>query len=1695
MKRILLLLFTALMLTTTTRAQLYNNEWIDYNKTYYKFKLKFTGLCRISQPTLAALGLGAVNADHFQLWRNGQQVPVYTSVQGASLGASDFIEFWGEQNDGKPDLPMYREVDYAIGNKYSLQTDSSTYYLTVNSAGGNLHLMPTTNNVAGNTLPVEPFFMHTEGRYYRDKINSGRSEIVGDSYTYSSSYDMAEGWTSSDIGAMGTLSHSFTNLNAYTGAVPAPAPVLKINSAGNAVNPRYYRVKLNNDSIYGQTVNYYDYNRANIQLTTAQISGGTANIDITNVCNTAAVDRMVISQTELVYARQFNFGGATNFNFELPANAVGNYLEIAGFTHGGTAPVLYDLTNGKRYVGDITNPSLVKVALQGSATSRKLLLVSQAHGFTAIGPLQQRNFVNYATAANQGDFLMITHAALVNGSGANPVEDYRMYRSSAAGGGYNAKVYMIDQLIDQFGYGIAQHPLSIRNFLRWARVNYSIPLKNILLIGKGVSYNVYRVFEGVPDLAKLDLVPTFGYPASDILLSAEGGSSIPKTPIGRISVINKEELAAYLNKVKEFENVQQNVSSPIIEDMAWRKNIVHVTGASDDITTAILQTANEGFRRIIEDTLYGGKVYSFSKSSSESVQQLNGSQLSGLFEKGLGIITYFGHSSASTLEFNLDNPQNYNNPGKYPIMIVMGCNAGNFYSYNIARLSTKETISERYVLAPQRGSVAFLASTHLGIVHYLDIYNTRNYQSISYRNYGATIGEIMDDAIVRVFASTTENDFYARFQCEQFTLHGDPALKYYHSEKPDYAIEDQLVKISNSFISVADMEFTINASFANLGKAPSKNIVIRMKRIFPDNTDETRYDTIPGIRYLDSIQYLVQIRETRDKGLNKFEFTIDPNNEVDELYETNNTIVKEIYIYEDEIRPAYPYNFSIVNEQNPVLIASTANAFAEVRNYIMEMDTTELFNSPVKITRTTTAAGGIVEIPSGATFTDSTVYYWRIAQAVPTGDTIWNVSSFTYIDGTDKGFNQAHLYQHLKSTRTNISLDSTSRRWEFHDKTNYIFLRNGVYPYTSGDAAFYAGTINDVHGIINPGCNYDEIMINVIDPVTIEAMKNDYTLPGSFGLYESIKATCAGGREYAFQYFLSDTAWRRRAKNFLENVVPDGHIVIIRSNANFSPTGNTYSPVWKNDQSYWGAGNSLYHTLYNQGFAGIDSFYKPRSFIFIYKKNGQSEIPPYWAVSDSIFDGITGSLVLHAPDSVGYITSPLLGPAKAWNTLKWKGSSLDSDTTIDKPTLDIYGVTNTGVETLLFTEIPNSQQEVDLSSVDVTENPFLKIRMRNADHLHHTAYQLKSWTVTYDPVPEGAIAPNIYFTTKDTVEVGEPFNFGIAFKNISKVDFDSVKVKLTITDKDNRSVNVDVPNQKKLLVGDTIKLNVEVPTTSLSGHNTIFVNFNPDFHQPEHYLTNNFAFRKLFVRPDSLAPLMDVTFDGVHILNRDIVSAKPDIVIKLKDEAKWMRLDDSTLFNIQVKYPDQSLKRFFFLNNNDTLRLIPADQTPGTDNTASINFNPYFTQDGEYELLVSAKDRSDNSAGAIAYRVAFQVFNKPMISNMLNYPNPFTTSTAFVFTITGSQVPQNIRIQVLTITGKVVREITKDELGPLHIGRNITEFKWDGTDQYGSKLANGIYLYRVITNLNGKSLDKFKGEGDNTDKYFNNGYGKMYLMR
>mgnify|MGYP001586037580 FL=1 len=67
-----------------------------------------------------------------------------------------------------------------------------------------------------------------------------------------------------------------------------------------------------------------------------------------------------------------------------------------------------------------------------------------------------------------------------------------------------------------------------------------------------------------------------------------------------------------------------------------------------------------------------------------------------------------------------------------------------------------------------------------------------------------------------------------------------------------------------------------------------------------------------------------------------------------------------------------------------------------------------------------------------------------------------------------------------------------------------------------------------------------------------------------------------------------------------------------------------------------------------------------------------------------------------------------------------------------------------------------------------------------------------------------------------------------------------------------------------------------------------------------------------------------------------------------------------------------------------------------------------------------------------------------------------------------------------------------DEIGAVRIGRNITDYYWDGTDEFGDRLANVVYLYRVIAKINGEDIEKRES---GADAYFKKGFGKMYLMR
>ena len=1691
MKKILLTP-VVLLLVLTGYSQL-NNSWIDYSKTYYKFKLAKDTLCRLNQPVLVAAGLGNVPAENFQLWRNGKEVRMYTSVPTGILGSSDYLEFWGEMNDGKPDKPLYRNPDYQLCDKYSLETDTATYFLTVNPAGGNLRYTSAANNTAGNVLPADPYFMRRIETHYRQQINKGYAAVIGE-YVYSSAYDIGEGWTSNDAAPCCAVSKDLQNLNRYA-AGPANSVTLTVSAAGNALYTRDLVSRFYNTVVLQSPMPYFNYHKDTIRNLPLSLLASPANLPVTVGGNSSnANDRIVVSCFSVTYPATFNFNNEKNFYFELKNNAAGNFLVITNFNSNGIAPILYDYNNSKRYIGDISTPGQVKFALPASAdTLRKFNLISQdVSNINLVTSLSSKTFLNFANAGNQGDYLIISNPVLYNnGTGVNYVDLYRQYRSSLTGGGFNAKIINIDELNDQFGFGIKKHPSAIRDFIQYASQQFNPTPKYVFLIGRGLSYIDYTANQANPISDQLDLVQTFGWPASDVLLSCVPGTNVPLIPIGRLGAINGSEVGTYLDKMKQYEQVQQSTVQTIA-NKAWMKNMLHTIGGSDSTENADFLIYMNGYKAIAQDTLFGAHVETFSKTSVSTIEQQQSQRISELFQEGLSYIKYFGHSSANELAINLNYPENYQNDGKYPFMHVSGCTVGNFFTFSLNRVAGYNgmSLSEKYIFLDHKGSIGFLGSTHFGIAPFLNYYNTSLHIDFCQGMYGNTIGNQIKHTLQNLGGNPGSLDFYTRIHLEEVNLHGDPALRINSFAKPDYVIEDQLVKFTPNIITVADNNFKVDVKYMNIGRAIRDSIRVSVKQKLPNDTIRVLYNqVVPATLYLDSLSLTVPINPITDKGLNKLIVTLDVDSRIDELSEMNNTLTKDFYIFEDELRPISPYNYSIVNQQNITFYGSTANPLSGQRQYVMEIDTTELFNSAFRKTYNTNGTGGVIQFsPSNITFTDSTVYYWRTSTVPTSGNNyIWNNFSFIYLANSTAGFNQSHYFQYQKNSYNNLRLDNdrvmryTTRPIEFNVKT-------AIYPASNQgpDYSIRNDGILVMEGFYAPfAANTEGLRFYIVDTVTQKVWVNQDN--GVSGQYGSVRPVPINNtvKPGWFQFKIETRDQRNTVRDFLNNIVPAGHYVVL-TNCPASPF--THFPnEWMNDTLVNGSGNSLYHVLKNAGFSLIDSVNTHKPYVFVYKKGTPGAVQQTLGVNPT--DKLDVSFHTVGNHLSGDVTSDKLGPAQQWGSLHWRGTSLETPTA-DSVSVEVYGVTAAGATDLLATVRP--AVDTSLSWINAQVYPYLKLKMVNTDSIKATPEQLRYWRVNATYIPEGAVAPNILFVMKDTVDQGEVVDFKLAFKNISQTNFaDSMRFSFVITDRNNVPHSINLPKGKVLISGDTLQVAYKIDTKNYPGANTIFVDVNPNNAQLEQYHFNNILFKDLYVKPDNYNPLLDVTFDGVHILNKDIVSARPHILVNLKDESRFMALADTSLIKVQVRYPDGSLRNYSF---GDSLRFTPANLSGGS-NTATIDFLPYFPEEGEYELIVSGKDVVGNIAGALDYHVTFTVITKAMISNLLNYPNPFTTSTAFVFTITGSEVPQNIRIQVLTITGKVVREITIDELGPLHVGRNITEFKWDGTDMYGAKLANGVYLYRVLTNLNGKSLDKYKAEGDKTDKFFTKGYGKMVIIR
>lgn len=1685
MRKLLLIVF--LLQSVLTFSQPYGNEWVNASQPHFKCKIAQEGVYRISyqvvNDALAAQGISLASIDprNFQMFARGEEICFYLGGEADGIfDQNDFIEFYATPNDGRFDDGLYFEDPLQNGNPYhSMFNDTIWYFLTWNNSINNARMtLESDINFSGYTL--SPYI-------WRDEIDE-----LHDTYYYGRSFNQTGGTTSPlYTGGEGLYGYyfdagwtdSFWNLSTQYRYAAGPDAEIELSLVGLSQDNKNLHIEGPGISI-DTVMELYNSYRYNFTVPTSTLGANTSNFTF-SINNTPAnfAYRALVGYAKIRYPQTPNLGGITDGKFLVDDNPnyptqVKSRVQLTGYTQ--STPRVYDLTNCKR-ISVAGNPGSYQFLIPDNGALKECYITSEtiisSNSITELEPAGSNGspfFTDFNALDPATDYFAIGHPSMYD-----EVQAYANYRDVS---GYTALGIDVNELYAQFGWGIEKHPLAIRKFADWALGNLTAP-QGIFLIGKSVS-SILAI--GNPDVFAETLVPTFGYPPSDNLFTSYlgVGTFYEETgiPIGRLAATSPQQVTDYLTKMQEYE---------ALGNEPWMKDALHFSGGGVQSEVEELRAYMDSYKDILEDTLFGGSVQTFQKTSSAPFQITQVDSIIELINAGIQLTNFFGHGSAVGFDVSIDHPSIFGNDnGKYPFMIANSCYAGDIHQPSTVPMS----ISENWVLEPQGGALGFLSTIGPGNKVYLNNYCKRLYQSISYGEYGNSVGWQIKRTI-RVNAQP--NNDVTRIHNLEYTLHGDPAHNITTRLLPDLEVNQQSIWFEPEEITTEMADFEMNIKIRNLGAAFADSFIVEIRRQLPNGI--TDFDTSivhPPVYFLDTLTVFIPVDLIDGLGINTLCVTLDHSSAIDELLETNNDVCVNVNVISPDLVPIWPYKFAVIPDQGPTLKCSTGDPFAPLRTYRIELDTTDLFNSPLMQFTTITESGGVIEwTPSMLqNMPDSTVYFWRASQDSATyGEYNWRESSFQYI--IDKyGWGQAHYYQYKNDDHINMVYDRPELDWNFVQTVKQLKVNTIGDPQTLAEAEginyFVDNGREEYLGCMGNGnFQYSQILIAVIDGCTLkpwETPGNDPVtgefLPGNGNHGNLTSCQYRPARWYAFPSdnvsFLNDMV------DFLENVVPDSSYLAVASYRPWDYTGWTsYAP-------------NAVQTFHDLGATSIETVNNV-PYVALLRKGDPSFAQEAIGTFTNDIISLTGQMT--GCWNSGQITTDYIGPTSEWRSLHSRAHPKENPT-LDSIAINVIGVRPSGVEDVIMTGIPGESTDLlDLYNyIDAAEYPRLKLNgYFQDDSTASTPPQMDRWQVLFEGVPEAALNPNIHYAFEsDTINDGDLLKFSVAIENISDFDMDSLLVHYWIEDGQGNKTYIPYERQAPLLSGDILYDTIITDPLGFLGGNVFWVEVNPrrfdqtfGYDQLEQYHFNNISSVQFHAGGDNVNPIMDVTFDGIHILDGDIVSAKPMIVVEVDDESQFRLLNDTNDYQVFLKEPDnENLKRIWF-ENFTKMQFYPGE---APENKARIEWDAEFAIDGIYELWVQGYDKSNNASGDQFFRISFEVVNEATVTNVLNYPNPFSTATHFVFTLTGSEQPSYFKIQVMTITGKVVREITQDELGLLNIGRNVTSYAWDGKDEYGDRLANGVYLYRMVAKLDG---DYIKHRESGADKWIKSGFGKMMLIR
>jgi len=210
---------------------------------------------------------------------------------------------------------------------------------------------------------------------------------------------------------------------------------------------------------------------------------------------------------------------------------------------------------------------------------------------------------------------------------------------------------------------------------------------------------------------------------------------------------------------------------------------------------------------------------------------------------------------------------------------------------------------------------------------------------------------------------------------------------------------------------------------------------------------------------------------------------------------------------------------------------------------------------------------------------------------------------------------------------------------------------------------------------------------------------------------------------------------------------------------------------------------------------------------------------------------------------------------------------------------------------------------------------------------------------------------------------------------------------------------------------------------------------------------------------DTKGPDIKFTFpDQPDFFDGDFVSSQPTIQVVLQDD-NGINLTGETGHRIELII-DNNIKKDvteFFVYKEDSY-------TEG-----QLEYTLPALSSGRHELRISAWDNLNNvSEQTVSFTTS--TASELTLAQVVNYPNPFATDTRFTFqyqSASGTGIG-DVTIKIYTVTGRLIQEIEAMATP------GFNQIYWDGRDRNGDVLANGVYLYKIIIDDGGQTVEKIE---------------------